>query len=202
VTNEDYMRSIDNTSHKIENVIPVRYLSFSSMTNVDSPRSQSNFLNDKILGQLRLLQTDAQKTAFSQAMFMSVKLDTTDSVPPRPRSPFLISAYCRFNTKQQKQLGIVIDKSDAIEFLNNFGLPIGSESSFKRKHSRISYETLFQRSAPATGGKNLVCTYAEWLHMESYNFEPQLPEELINFLPQNWELPDPNLPIGNPPVEV
>jgi hypothetical protein len=166
----------------------------------DSQRSQSNFLDDSVIEQLRLLPTDAQKTAFAQAMYMSVKLDKTEGVPPRPRSPFLISEYCRFNTRQQKQLRIVLDKRDAIEFLNNFGLPIGSESSFKRTHSRISYEELFQRSAPVTGGKNLVCTYAEWLHMESYNFEPQLPEELISFLPENWELPDPNSPKGNPPI--
>jgi hypothetical protein len=156
---------------------------------------------EKVIERLNSLQTPQQKRAFAQALYMSIKLDESGTVPPCPISPFLISDQCGFNIKQLKQQHIVLDKDGAIEFLNHFGSRVESVTSFKRKHSRYSYQDFFQRRAPVTGGKNLVCTYAEWLHMESYPFEPELPSELMSYIPDGWELPDPNLPIGNPPLQ-
>ncbi|MEM8721820.1 MAG: hypothetical protein AAGE84_21395 [Cyanobacteria bacterium P01_G01_bin.39] len=39
------------------------------------------------------------------------------------------------------------------------------------------------RDSAVVGRRQLICTYAEWLHLEGFLFEPEFPEVLVQYLP-------------------
>lgn len=154
--------------------------------NIRAARTPSTYIQTvvtKILGRLR---TDELKESFAKAMYMSVKLGKSN--PVRACHPSQIQDETRLNPKIQKEYGIVLNKDSAIFFLEDFRGGEISASSFKKRHTRVSYAAKFNRRNPAvTGKKSMICTYAEWLVQEDFLFEPELPQELISLIPQDWK---------------
>lgn len=146
-------------------------------------KSGSSFIEEVVNEELLKLDNDEQKQAFAKAIKMSIRLDRSGSEPPQPYSAFEIKDRTVFNVRIQKDKKIIIDKDTAIKFLKQFGYTVSSISSFKKKHNKPSYEQFFLRDSAVVGRRQLVCTYAEWLHMEGFLFEPAFPEVLVEYLP-------------------
>lgn len=142
----------------------------------------------RIATKVKQLPTSEQKVAFAKAMAMSVALDKRGLEIPKPCSPGLIEFESRFRIRHQKELGIILGKDAAIEFLRDFGITELPPSGFKRRQTRAAYESKFDRGAPIVNSA-LTCTYAEWLHLENFLFEPELPQSLLDLLPEGWTVP-------------
>lgn len=167
-----------------------------------SSGKESQYIDRVVAKALEQLSTDEQKTAFAKAMAMSVKINGREGEIPKPCSPKLIELECRFNIKRQGEYGIALTKNGAIEFLQDFGITELSASGFKKRHTRAAYENKFDRLAPFVGKNSLACTYAEWLHLEDFLFEPELPQVLLDLLPEGWTVPSGDDPRGNLPRET
>lgn len=150
----------------------------------------------------RQAYNDALRVNYAKAMFMSCKLwyrenDGSRSLR-RPCSPNLIKQETGFNHKTQAQYKILIGKTEAAIFLGAMGM-VFAVSTFKKKYTKaIAMEKLdrgIANIAPDSHGeptnKTLYCTFAEWLYLEDFNYEPTLPPELLALIPSDWQCPDP-----------
>jgi hypothetical protein len=150
-------------------------------------KKESTYIDGVVERAFSFLQNPDQRTAFAKALMMSVRLDRSGSTPPAPFSPREINQECKIALKLQKEFKLILNKADALEFLKNFGLVQLSDSSFKKRHTVLSYKEFFGRDPGIINQRNLVCTYAEWLYLEEFPFEPLLPETIYDYLPDpNW----------------
>lgn len=150
-------------------------------------RQVSSYIDREVERVLGGLATDALRENYAKAMVMSANLG--DLGLASPCHPQQIYQVCRFNEKMQRSYNIVLSKDDALEFLREFCFQEISDTSFKRAHTRATYEELFKRPCLKSGRRSMLCTYAEWLYMHDYRFEPRLPESLIDLLPEGWKAP-------------
>ena len=150
-------------------------------------RQVSGYIGKIIEDTLNQLRTDDQRMFYAQAMVMSANLG--DLKLASPCHPDQIFRDCRFNITYQREYGLILSKDDAIKFLEDFCSGKIAKPSFKRKHTRDSYKKRFKRNCPVAYRRQMLCTYAEWLYQHDYVFEPQLPQYLIDLLPDDWEKP-------------
>jgi hypothetical protein len=162
--------------------------------------SSSELLNKSIEIMLALIRNDEVKANYAKAVIMATKLwvgNQSDvqkkdgSLLRRPCSSEHIRIETSFNYKDQRAYRILLNKTEAIEFLEDMGKVIDAKSSFKKTYSNEKASSNLGRKAVSLGGKMLVCTYAEWLYMEDFAFEPALPQVLFDLIPQGWKCPDP-----------
>lgn len=159
-----------------------------SNENVRAARQDSGYIDGIVSKVMDSFRADNERMVFyAKAMVMSTNLgDLTKVSPCHPKQVY---GECRFNTEIQKRYGLVLSKDEAIKFLADFtGSPI-AEAGFKRKHTRLTYEEKFKRTSVRAYKRQMLCTYAEWLYMHDYKFEPRLPRELIDILPEGWQNP-------------
>lgn len=170
-------------------------------------RSPSQLLNKFIEKTLASIPNREVKENYAKAMIMATRLwfgtqsesETQGGIIlRRPCSPEHIRIETRFNYKDQSAFKILVRKANAPEFLADMGKNISSESSFKKSYSNERASNMLGRQAASLGGNMLVCTYAEWLYMEDFAFEPLLPQELFELIP-GWQCPDPE---GNPSANL
>jgi hypothetical protein len=150
-------------------------------------RTPSSYIDTKIRENMSSLQ-GAPLESYVQAMYMSVKLNKRSTSPP-PCSPFDIEKECGFNLKAQKNYDIIISKDEAIRFLEDFGVRI-TQTTFKKTYTADKIAEKLGRPV-AKIGISPHCTYAEWLHLENFPFEPQLPQILVDLLSKEWKPPCP-----------
>ncbi|MBW4473978.1 MAG: hypothetical protein KME45_26930 [Stenomitos rutilans HA7619-LM2] len=133
------------------------------------------------------MPTDEAKRNYAKAMMMAVNLgDMREASPCHPEQ---IYKECRFNASAQREYKIVLSKDDAVDFLKSFCATDISETGFKRTHTRATYEQKFSRISWKAGRRSMLCTYAEWLYMHDYLFEPRLPKQLVDLVPDGWKPP-------------
>ena len=150
-------------------------------------RQSSSYIDRAVERVLGGLATDDLRQNYAKAMVMSANLGDLSLISPC--HPQQIYKDCRFNSSMQRSYDIVLSKDDALEFLADFCFQEISDTSFKRAHTRTTYEEKFNRPCFKAGRRSMLCTYAEWLYMHDYLFEPQLPEALIDLLPEGWKSP-------------
>lgn len=149
-------------------------------------RPTSNYIA-RICRNMLSVVPDEARQQYAKAMLMSIKLG--DSSRALPCSPRQILRECLFRPEIQSKYKILLNKASAIQFLSEFCGASISESSFNRRYTVQSYEHKFHRKATKVGKRRLLCTYAEWLYMFDYPFEPNFPRDLESFLPDGWEPP-------------
>jgi hypothetical protein len=160
-------------------------------------------INQVIAANLLLqANNDALRINYAKAMFMSCKLwyenDDVSRSLRRPCSPNLIKQETGFNNKTQAQYKILIGKTEAAIFLGAMGM-VFAVSTFKKKYTKaIATEKLDRgvvgiasESHGEPTNKTLYCTFAEWLYLEDFKYEPTLPPELLALIPSDWQCPDP-----------
>lgn len=154
----------------------------------EQPRKVAGYIERLVEETLPKLQTLELRTSYARALLMSVELNEANPETPRPCSPEQIRAVCGFNTAAQKRYSISLDKTAAIKFFEDFMDPEFSGSSFRKRNTAKRYEELFGRLATLGKRKGLICTYAEWLHLEDFLFEPELPPSIVDLL-NGWKVP-------------
>ncbi len=180
----------------------------SQQVHVDLPitqtRKDSGYIKKVIDSAFKTLNSDNQRIDFARALYMSVKIDRTQENPLRPQSGLAIRSECpALGISSLQGYGILIQKTEARKFLLDFGVPKISATSFSKNHTVNSYEKLFKRKATTVKRETLLCTYAEWIHMYGdFLYEPELPQSVLDLIPEGWEMPDRNSPEGNPPVSA
>ncbi len=149
----------------------------------------SAFINKLVEDALKKLPQQEQRISFAKALHMSIKLDQRRTGCPCPCSPQQIYEVTGFHFDYQKESGICLGKADAIDFLRKFGVTSVKPAGFKRRNTKQRYKSVFKRNASVIKGSHLIATYAEWLHLENFEFEPYLPKEILSLLPEGWENP-------------
>jgi hypothetical protein len=132
---------------------------------------------------LQKFVTEDQKIAFAQALQASISLDMNGSTPPKPVSPYDISQRYGFSLEDQKNYRISLCKKDALTFLQEFG-KTGLNTGFNKRFTESKYKLFFDRDRCAKVGKAIILTYAEWLHLADFRFEPVFPSVLKKHLNQ------------------
>ncbi len=172
-------------------------------------RQPLQILNKQIETTLAGIGNNEVKANYAKAVIMATKL--WSSVPSesegkgqivlqRPCSAEHIKIETRLNYEDLRGFQLLLVKNDAIKFLKDMGKPIKSESSFSRSYSKKTAGKKLDRKAAAIGD-TLVCTYAEWLYMTDFAFEPLLPEVVFQLIPEGWKCPDPEgTPEANLPL--
>jgi hypothetical protein len=132
---------------------------------------------------LQRLTTKDQKIAFAKALQESITLDVNGGAKPRPASPFDIEQHFGFSLEDQKNYRISLCKKDAQIFLKEFG-KTGLNTGFNKRFTEAKYKSFFNRDRCAKLGKLLIMTYAEWLHLVNFRFEPDFPPVLDQYINQ------------------
>jgi hypothetical protein len=130
---------------------------------------------------LQKLTTEDQKIAFARALQESITLDVNGSKPPKPASPYDISQHHGFSLEDQKNYRISLCKKDALIFLKEFG-KTGLNTGFNKRFTEAKYKLFFNRDRCARVGRAIILTYAEWLHLADFRFEPDFPSVLAEYL--------------------
>jgi hypothetical protein len=156
---------------------------------------------------LKQVNNDALQVNYAKAMVMSCRLwykGSGGSSLRRPCSPGLIKHETSLNIKTQAPYKILITKHEAAIFLVSMGHSI-AVSTFKKKYTKAIAEERLDRVVATIGNKatdnaTLYCTFAEWLYLEDFAYEPSLPPALLELIPTDWQCPDPETEGVNLPV--
>ena len=132
---------------------------------------------------LRRLATEDQKIAFAKALKESITLDVNGSITPSPSSPYDITQHYGFSLEDQKNYRISLCKKDAQTFLKEFG-KTGLNTGFNKRFTESKYKIFFKRAKCAKVGRAIILTYAEWLHLVDFRFEPKFPSVLEAYINQ------------------
>lgn len=159
----------------------------------NGPRRESSFIAEAVKKALSNFPDNYElRVNFAKAMYMAVKLDKREKRPPRPFNYLQIQSETNIPLDQQYAYSVLLGKEEALNFLTIFGV-ITSASAFRKRHTGRNMFARFGYN-PAKVSNKIVCTYAEWLHAENFLFEPQLPPEILELLPDGYK---PSVPLRN-----
>lgn len=139
-----------------------------------------DFFENHLVEVFNGLKTRKQKRTYALALRLSIRLDIDGTSRPNPATVLSISREYGFNPKYQKDSFIAINKQKAKKFLTDFGYTINT--SFDKTYNRPAYKEVFDREAFTINRRQMLLTYAEWLHFVDYPFEPPLPDVFNEYL--------------------
>jgi len=145
----------------------------------NSPK-KSSFLEKVAKSTFDKLSTDKQKIAFANALKKSITLDISSTSYPNPKTVDYITDRYGFNIEAQLEYFLSVNKQTAKVFLKDMNYPI--KSSFDTVYNTKKYFADFNRLPFVRGKRQMILTYAEWLHFVKFPFEPEYPEFLNGFL--------------------
>lgn len=120
------------------------------------------FIKKHALGKISKLDSEADVRRFKRALKYSVQGD--GNLPPTLYGPARISDETGVSIESQYEMGIVLDRILAIDFLKSLGLNVRPES-FRKKMSAANYKKHTGRQRPARRGNSYVFTYLEILNI-------------------------------------
>lgn len=138
------------------------------------PRAYSMF--DKAKRKIDLVP-EPDRPRFCRALRISVKGD--GNLPPDTASPDQIEEHTGYSVYEQYNYGIVVGKTEAIQFLRDLGFDV-REKGFKRRTTGKRYKQVFDRKVAKVGQK-LVFSYLEILKMEGISVIPDLPKKIEKY---------------------
>lgn len=141
---------------------------------------KSTFIESKARSAFSNLGTDDLRKSFASALKQSITIDISNSSNPNPASVNRIKDKYGFQPEIQKSYFLAVNKQSAKLFLMELGYPVNT--NFDRLYNRISYKEKFNREPYVFGVRQMVLTYAEWLHFVDYTFEPEFPDFLSPYL--------------------
>lgn len=147
------------------------------------PTPKLDILEQLATENLQKLATADQQIAFAKALKESITLDMNGSITPKPASPYDIRQHYGFSLEDQKNYRICLCKKDALTFLKEFG-KTGLNTGFNKRFTEAKYKSVFNRDKCAKVGKAIILTYAEWLHLVDFRFEPEFPSVLERYINQ------------------
>jgi hypothetical protein len=122
------------------------------------------------------LSSENLKSAYANALKASLTIDYSNSEKPNTKSADDLSSQFGFSIDIQKDWFLILGKRDAKIFLSEIGYPV--KSNFDQIFNRDRYYSVFNKF-PVRFRKNaMVLTYAEWLQLVNFPFEPDFPKFL------------------------
>jgi hypothetical protein len=141
---------------------------------------RSEFLETRTLAKFQELATDELRRTFANALKLSMRLDMNGNNFPRPADVSDLQRKYGLTLDVQRSFLLVINKQLAKKFLVDLNFPV--RSNFDKIFDIPAYRARFDREPAMVGKRQMVLTYAEWLHFVRYEFEPEFPEFLESYL--------------------
>lgn len=140
----------------------------------------SLYIDDRAIEALTTLPTADQKLAFAKALKRSITLDIDGNIPLAPSSVEDIAKLHGFSPRIQREFGLALNKQEAKKFLANFGYPVNK--SFDKLYSKTEYHDMFGKEPTIINKRQILLTYAEWLHLVNFEFQPEIPDSIASLL--------------------
>lgn len=146
------------------------------------PRTARDLLEAAEAKILNLSKPDL-RVLYAKALEKSLKLDLDGDGArrrPKPFSPDDIKNDFGLGLDTQLKYHIIVDRRDAVTFLNFEGNDI-TYATFCKKYGSVAYADKFNRSLSRSGNAH-VFTYAEVLHLVEHEIPVELPPKLSKTL--------------------
>lgn len=144
-----------------------------------SNQRKSSFIEERAKEVLQRLGTNQLKQAYAQALKKSITLDI-DNKRPGPSTVVDLYDLYGFDPKLQRSYFVSLNKQGAKLFLEDMGFDV--KTNFDKIFNRPAYQELFGKDAFTVGKRQMILSYAEWLHLVKYEFEPEYPKFLQQYL--------------------